>query len=414
MPDNQEQQRDSDVVAYTSYNGLRNDVTAERFSIGDLDVASNIDLDKTGRMARRAGYTRVGTGATHSLWANPQGTECYCMQGAVLNRVNADYSLTPLATLHASTHVSFWQVNERTFFSNGVDTGVVEQGAVRTWGVAPPTLPQVSTTVGAMPAGLYRFTMTFMREDGQESGAPLEGQVQVSTGAALQFTRIPVSNDPGVVAKWIYLSRPNGELLFRAIALLNQTTSAEYANDTTELNLELQTQFLQPAPAGQLITWYRGRMFVAVGDVIYPSEPFAHELFDLRAYIPLDGRVTLMMPIMDRELYDTGKNSGLFVGTDKSCGVLVGSQPEDFQYVPKTDYGAVFGAVAMVDGSVFQDGSAGARNLPMFITTGGLCVGLPELMIRNLTRTRFTFPVGTRGGAIFMPGPNRFIATSTS
>lgn len=414
MADNQTPERDQDVVAYSSFAGLRNDVSPERFSQADLAVASNIDLDKTGAIARRDGYTSVSTSGTHSIWSNRQGDTCYCMQGNVLKQVNDDLSMTTLATLQAATPVSYAQVNGRTYFSNGVDTGVIEQGAVRSWGAAPPTLSDVSVGVGNMPAGTYQFTLTWAMIDGQESGAALAAIVQVPAGGGLQFTSLPVSNDPRIVAKKLYLSAPNGEEMFLAAVFANAQTTGTYAGDTTEFSLPLDAQFRGAAPAGQVVAFYRGRTFVAQNDVIYPSDDFGYELFDLRRYIPLDGRVTMMAEIYDRELYDTGKSSGFFIGTDRSCGVLVGSGPEDFQYVPKASYGAVFGAMTMVDGTMFQDGAAGMRELPMFLTTQGICVGMPDLTIKNLTRSRFSFAVGSQGAALFMPGPNRFIATSKS
>lgn len=413
MPENQQPQRDQDVVAYTTFNGLRNDVTSERFESGDLEVADNIDIDKTGRIARRAGTALRVAGATHSLWANPQGTQCYFAQGNTLYSLGTGYSKQALGTLSVAAPISFEEVNDRTYFSNGVDTGVIEQGAVRSWGVAPPALPQIEVGTGYMPAGTYLVTMTYICGDGQESGANQAEAVAVLTpGGALLFSSIPVPTDPRVVAKAIYITEPNGEDIYQALVIAASATSAAYSNDTTELNLPLDSAFLQAPPAGQLVAYYRGRMWVAAGDVLYPSEPFSYERFDPRLGMALDGRITMLGALTDKELYDTGKNSGFFIGTDKSCGVLVGSAPEDFQYVPKTSYGAVFGAMDKLDGSVFQDGSTGTLELPAWLTTEGICVGMPGMTIRNLTRTRYTFPVGTQGAGLFMPGPNRFILTN--
>lgn len=420
MPiDNQQPQRDQDVVSYTKFSGLRNDVTPERFEPGDLDIAQNVDIDKTGRLARRAGFAATAiTGGTHSLWANAQGTQAFYAQGTNLYQLaqaGATYSGTLLKTLTVAERISFEQVNDRVYFSNGVDAGVIEQGAVRSWGVAPPALPSVAFGQGAMPQGTYLFTMTYFRNDWQESGAPMAAAAQVPyDGAALIFNDLPVSNDPTVTAKAIYLTEPNGEDLYQAMVVPNALTSVTYANDTSEMDLPLESAFLQPAPAGQMIAFYRGRMFVAQGDTLYSSEPFAYERFDPRANMQLDGRITMLAAITDREMFDTGRSSGFFIGTDRSCGVLIGSSPEDFKYVPKTSYGAVFGAAAKVDGSVFEDGASGARELPIWLTTGGVCVGMPEMQIRNLTRTRFTFATGSQGAGLFMPGPNRLILTNLS
>ncbi len=412
MADNQAQQRDQDVVVYSAFAGVRNDVTAERFSAHDLVTAENCDLDKSGRLARRGGTTKKFTGAAHSIWSDDSGSVCLMVAGGYLKKLNVDYSATAIKVLHDGlARMSYTAVNGAVYFSNGVDTGVIQEGIARSWGIAVPGALAVQTTVGQMPAGRYQFVVTYLREDGQESGAGLAGAVTVTDGAGLLFTT-PVSSDPSVLWKIIYLTTPNGDMLYRAVSTANATQIVAYANDTSELNTPIETQFLGPAPAGQLVARYRGHMLVAVEDTIYPSEEFAPEWFDLRRYITLDGRITMLAVMEDKERSGEGQHSGLFIGTDKSCGVLVGTSPDDFQYVPKTSYGAVIGAMDYVDGSVFGDNSLGARPLPMWLTTQGICVGKPDMEIQNLTRTKYGFPAAGQGAAIFIPGANRFIASS--
>lgn len=413
---------DADVIAFSAFNGLRNDVPSERFNghdtdpakrtAADLAAAVNVDIDKSGAVARRAGYSRVVTGASHSLWASPTENLCLVVQGNALCRLRTDYGTTVLRTLTGTDRVSYYAVNDRVYFSNGVDTGVVSEGAARSWGLAVPPLPGVAVTVGSLPAGRYQFAMTFVRTDGQESGAPLAGLIEVPAGAGLAFS-LPVSSDPGVKTKRLYLSAPDGETLYQASEVANATTSATYAGDTFELVIPLETQFLGPPPAGQLVAYYRGRMWVAAGDTLYPSEPYAYELFNYRNYLQFDSRITLLAPMEDKESVDSpASRSGFFVGTDSSCGVVVGSSPEDFSYVAKTTYGAVLGALDYVDGSLFSDHGTGARALPLWLTTQGVCVGRPDMQIENLTRARYSFACAGQGAALFMPGPNRFIATA--
>jgi hypothetical protein len=412
MADNQAQQRDQDVVLYSAFRGLRNDVAPERFENADLAVASNCDLDKSGRLSRRAGFTKQVAGAVHSLWADDAQSLCLFASGGQLKRLANDLSTTTLRTLaDASARISFTKTNDIVYFSNGADTGIVQNGAARSWGIAVPPLPTPTITVGYMPAGDYQFVMTYVRRDGQESGAPLAGVVTVPAGGGLSLA-LPVSADADVAYKRIYLTTPNGDDLYLALTVMNSITSTIYSENTTELNLPLDMQFLQPAPAGQLVAYYRGRMFVAVGDTLYPSEPYAYELFDYRNFIQMDGQITLLAAMEDKERSGDAQHSGFFVGTDRSCGVIVGAEPSDFQYVPKTNYGAILGALDYVDGSVFGDNSLGARSLPMWLTTQGICVGKPDMEIQNLTRTKYGFTAAGQGAALFMPGPNRFIATS--
>lgn len=406
-------ERDQDVIPYGSFAGLRNDVPPERFGPTDLSAAINVDINRSGQLRRRAGFTLKTAGTTHSLWSDTLGTMCYFVRAGQLCRLNADFSSTALASLKSpGSPVSYEKINDEVYFSNGVDTGVIGQEGVRSWGLVPPVLPSVITTLGAMQAGTYQFTATYLRDDGQESGAPLAGTIQLADDSGLMFV-IGVSEDPTVRATIIYLSPPNGEDMYAALHVAAGVTMDSYTNDTSELGLPLDKQFLAPAPAGQLVASYRGSTFVAVGDTVFVSEPFAYEQFDLRKYIQFDGLVTMMAALVDKEQSDTANASGFFIGTDKTCGVLVGSAPANFQYVPKTDFGAIPGSLAFVDGSLYADGSAGARLLPMFLTTGGLCIGMPDMQIRNLTRSRYTFPASGRGAAVFMPEPNRYLTTVT-
>ncbi len=407
-------QRDQDTIAYQNFSGLRSDVDPERFELSDLAVANNCDIDKSGRIARRSGYANIVDTATHSLWASDNLGLAVCVQGTTLFRINSDYSLSILATgLTAAARMSYKRVNDRVYFSNGFQTGVIENGHVRSWGLPVPPLPGVGVTVGNMPAGSYQYVLTYFREDGQESGAGLAGVISVPAGAGLTFI-LPTPTDPGVVSRGLYLTTPNGDMLYLALTVPISTLVVTYTNDTSELVLPLATQFMGPPPAGQIVGYFRGHTFVGVDSTLYPSTDMNYELFDLRQYIALESRVTLFAALEDKEIYTDGKKSGVFVGTDRSCGVLAGSKPGDFLYVPKTDYGAVEGAVAYVDGSLYGDNATGAKSLPMWLSKQGICVGLPDMEIRNLTRTKYSFTIGSRGAAMFRPGPNRFVAVTST
>jgi protein tyrosine phosphatase (PTP) superfamily phosphohydrolase (DUF442 family) len=412
MADNTATQRDPDVVSYEAFSGVRNDVDPERFGRADLAIGENVVLDKTGRVSRRGGRTQLNAAATHSLWSDREQL-AFCVQGTSLKRIGTDYSLTTLRTVTANAYMHYVKVNDEVYFSNGIDTGVFDNGATRTWGLTVPPLPVVAVGVGNMPAGRYQFVSTYVRADGQESGARMAGQITVPDNSSLIFTLVAPTGLRTVIYHNVYITTPNGELLYLALTVPVASTTAVYANDTTELTYDLKTQFLGPPPAGQLVGYYSGRMLVAVEDRIHYSEPLAYELFDLRRYIPLNGRVTLVAQMEDKETLDQpGQNSGLFLGTDRSCGILIGSDPDSFQYVPKTDYGAIEGALDFIDGTIFADGSTGARRLPIWLTTEGVCIGMPGMEIRNLTRSRYSFAANGRGAGLFDTRPNRFIAVS--
>src|SRR5437868_11295382 len=144
MADNQVQERDQDIVSYETFAGLRGDVTPERFGSGDLAVGDNVDLDKSGRLARRAGYTLTLAGAVHSLWADPMQEFCLFVSGGQLQRLAADFTAHPIKSLvDGQSRLSAERVSDRVYYSNGTDTGIMERasGAVRSWRLPVAPLP---------------------------------------------------------------------------------------------------------------------------------------------------------------------------------------------------------------------------------------------------------------------------------
>ncbi len=398
--------RDPDVIAYETFAGLRNDVAPHRFEMSDLALATNVDIDASGGLARRAGRTLKRAGAVHSLWSDD--TTALFVEDGALKQLNADYTATTLrADLTPGLRMAYQKVNDRVYFSNGAQSGLLHAGTVRSWGLPVPPLPLVAATVGDMPAGGYQFAMTYLRSDGQESGAGLAGRITLPAGSGLTFT-LPVATDPDVATKAVYLSTPNGDLLYHALEVANAVTAAIYTNDTLELTLPLETQSLSAPPPGHLLGYHRGRMFVALGDTLFYSEPAAYEWFDLRRYLSFDSRITLFAPIEDRDY------PGIFVATETSTGWLQGADADAFKYVQTADYGAVPGTVSYVDGSLLAQGASGARMLPVWLSTQGICAGMPGGQVQNLTRAKYRFEAQGSGCALFKPESAQFIAVANS
>ena len=402
-------QRDPDIIAYEGWAGIRNDVLPQRMALTDLVMGQNIDIDETGGIKRRTGYASVYGGNTHSLWSD--GTTALFIEGTTLKRLNANYTTTTLRTgLTALRAMSCMKVNDTVYYANGRELGVIQNGAARTWGIDVSTPLGATTTVGNMPAGDYQFTQTYLRSDGQESGAGLAGRIRVAVGSGVVLT-LPVSTDPGVTSKVVYRTTPNGDILYRAAVIPNSTTSFTYQNDTSELALPLDTQFMGPPPAGHLLGYYYGRMYVAVGSDLFYSEPYAYELFDRRRYLSFDSRITMFAPVSSENSRD---NAGVFIGTERTTTWLAGNGPDDFKYVAGPSYGVVMGAMDYVDGSMFTDGSSGARMLPMWLSARGICVGLAGGMVQNVTQARYQITASGSGCALFKPDSTQFVAVANS
>lgn len=391
------------MAEFKSFAGLRNDVQSERMEAGDLMTADNVNIDASGQLSRRDGRTLALAGDYHSLWA--AGDLCLMVGGTTLYRVQPGYTTTALRTgLTAGAKMAYQAINERVYYSNGRESGVIEAGASRSWGLAIPAHQGTATaTAGSLPAGTYQWAVTYLRDDGQESGTGLAGVITLTEDGGIALSNLPVSDDPGAtLLKVLYLTECNGSVLYEA-ATLDADAATHTITDAVGGANPLPTQHLSPPPAGQVLAYYRGRAFIAAGHVLYYSEPHAYELFDLRHYVELPGPITILAPI------ETQEGGGIFIAAGKQTGFIGGTSPEDMTYTPLAEYGALLGTLTYVEGTLFGDGALGAKMLPMWTSTNGICVGTSDGQLLNLTEQRYAMDEDGEGCAVFMPDESRYV-----
>ena len=100
--------------------------------IAEMQVAVNVELDDTGRVSRRKGYEATAvTDPVHSLWCD--GKDAYCVTGGNLCRINGDLTLSVLETVQADAQVSYAMAGNRTYYINGFQKGILENGAASDW-----------------------------------------------------------------------------------------------------------------------------------------------------------------------------------------------------------------------------------------------------------------------------------------
>lgn len=388
------------MAAYREFTGLRNTVPAERLGAGDLVAANNVDIDASGRISRRDGLTLATAGAYHSLFAS--GNTCLIVSGANLLRISQNYALTVLRSgLTLNATMAYVAVNERIYYSNGHQTGCVENSGSRTWGIVPPSSQgQASEVSGNLPAGAYQWAITFLRDDEQESGTGLAGRIDLQyDGAGIAFSNLPVSDDPGVTGKVLYLSSANGSTLYESHAISNTETSASIVSPIVG-GYPLTTQFLSPPPAGQCLAHFNGRIYVASGRYLYPSEPMADELFNREYAIEFDDEITLLAPV----------DGGLVISAGAMTGFLAGSSPEDFALTTRNTQRAIPGTLVQVNGALLLDGASGTKDVPMWMSDAGICIATPDGQISNLTENRYRMSENGQGAALFLPDFARYVA----
>lgn len=380
---------------FDDFRGLRNNVGANTFVPGDMVEALNIDIDDALNVHRRRGFsTSVTTAVDRSIWAH--AAICLGVGSNALKLVNPDYTTKTLRSgLAAGRPLSYAVLGDRVFWSNGVETGVVQDGQNRTWGLDVPGTAVGTAVGGTLPAGAYQYTTTYLRDDGQESGAGLAGTITLSSNGGIALSAIPVSSDPSVTYKAIYLTSSGGEILY-AVGVIANTETTFAVREQRKLGSPLLTQFLQPPPPGDFVAESRGHLLVATGSYLYPSEPYSPELFDLRRRVPFEDVITMIAPINDGSRM---RMHGLYVGTRSHLIWVQGDSPTNWEYRVLAQYGVIPGTLFFGDGDLLGGGDS-KEKIAYFATERGLCAGKIAGNFVNLTESRFAYPIQQYGAGV--------------
>lgn len=350
-----------------------------------LLVADNIDIDNDGkRISRRAGYEKVFDAPIDAAWGD---------DGILLLRSAGNlYRYTPGASsvllrsgCTGTGDLCGLTFNGRTYWSDGTDTGVIENGLNRSFGLEVPSrITAVAGSGGQLSAGWYLLSATFVREDDQESGAPLSTTIELTEDGSSITVTLPLSSDVTVDRVRLYMSEPNGQALYFVGETFNGL-STYLINGVPGTTQRLAGQFKGPPPAFSQITHWNGYLSVAHKTHVYFSEPLNYELFDPLAAFTYDGFMVNVVGALE---------GGLLVGTEKS---IYWQTSERLRKL--APYGAVPGTWLMVPGSVIGKGEI-ADICGMFMSKKGICVVYPDGQFRNVSEQRVTGFDAVRGTAM--------------
>jgi hypothetical protein len=377
-------------LSFGRFAGLRNRAQGERLAIDDLTEARNVDLSNDGQLSRRAGQSPLFIGSSHSLYAD--ASIACAVIGGTLYQITADLLTYPLLDgLADNAPLNYLRFDDRLYWGNGEQMGVIENGLVRSWGLPVPPLPLASAIDGgSFSAGVVQYVLVWLRADGQASGATLAGRLTVAEGQGIAFA-LPLPTDPDIVTADLYLSPPNGKALYHAASLPAATRDYRVFNNGLSFSYPLATQFLQPAPVGHLLTEYKGRIYIATDGALQASQPFAPELFDARDFLIPDGsRIVLLEAV-------TG---GLWIGTENGLYFATGDAPADLALSLKMTARAIPGAVARIDGAQVGDGSLNGETLLITTCRHGILQAGAGGELRALSSDRFVFEASGHGATL--------------
>lgn len=157
------------------------------------------------------------------------------------------------------------------------------------------------------------------------------------------------------------------------------------------------------APIGHLLEVRNLRMFIAVGNILWYSEPGAYNLYRLAAnYFAFPSRIRMVQAVA----------GGLWISDEEAIYFLEGEIVPTAMKMPiqvkKADYPVLEGTAVKVAAS-----QIGIKNLTgiviMFIGTESICIGSIDGELIEFTRTKIDLPGGLTGAGLYKNG--RYIAT---
>lgn len=373
---------------FDSFRGVNNVADPSRLKPGELTVASNVDVDKTGMLRRRGGRSLIHPGSCRSVFGSSHGL--LFAEGEFLKLMDEELNVTTLRSgLSPTLPITCAEVVGELFFSNGEESGRIKSGVSLSWGVPVPTLAPgvVVGAGGSVPPGQYRCVATFFDAEGRESGAsdpsmPVEFR---EANASLIITPPPFLE--GVVAVGLYLSL--GGEYFRVGFQTDETPITVGRFIQAE---PLKTQFFTTPPPGHIIRYYRGRIYVAFEKWVLYSEvaPNYHLFSPDENCFEFEEKVRMLEFTTD----------GMYVSADRTY-FLSGMDPSEMSLFQAEQSKSVPGTSSVVDAQhLALEGIQGS--VVVWLAVGqGVLAGLAGGIVLNLTGGRFAMPDSQSGSSVF-------------
>lgn len=384
------------------FTGVNNTDEEEALGQRDLREAVNVDLTDRGLLKLRQGFSMLASGNFHSLWSGKNGT--YAVKDNTLVRIGSDFSTTAVRTgLAPGRRVTYAEVADKVFYSNGYVNGCIVAGTDRPWGVEVPN-PPTATTVsnGPLNAGTYAIKITAVDVYGEEGGASRLVTHTVSQGQGIVLT-LPVATNAATSTFNIYVSSMDDDQLYLMASAEPETTVAVAPQHRS---FPLETDQMGPMPVGTVLGAANGRVAVASGSAVWFSEPLAY------------GRTRLTRDYLgfEHEVVDGASvDGGWFVGTEAGVYFVSGRNPETAELVTASMALPVRGTFRNVDAAILGDSDASGK-AAVWLSSKGFMVGFADGSVKELTSKRFSAPVGTVGATqlIEKAGLSRLLCTLKS
>ena len=352
--------------------------------------AVNVDLDNSGRVRSRSGYTRVYSGVdVSSVYRCDLGT-FFWEQGS-LKLLNSDYTATVLCGGLASP-LCYEFADGKLYYSDGILTGLIDEYLrAKPWGISAPTAPIVTAISGTLDAGTYEVFTIAVLASGEESGASDPASITLPSGSGLS---INVGLCAGALRVDVYLTSANGEMAYKQVETVSGGVTYVYAFDAS--GRERYPVYSMPMPGCDIIHYYKGRLYGASGSVLWYTEPYAYGRVKAQTnFFQFPAEISIVISVPD----------GIYLVADRHY-FMSGNDVTMFEALRGWPYKAIAGTAVRV---------ANSRDV-MWMTERGAVRASGQGSIKNLQEDHVAVDLGTSGCAMFREqnGLRQYVATYTS
>lgn len=280
-----------------------------------LRAAANALITDAGTARRRDGYTQVFNGSDcHSFWTDAATGDGYYVDGATLYRTTdagdtLERSIV-VADLVPGRQLTYARTGTDVVFSDGVTNRCLSTDGERAFGVPPlQRVPTVEATAGGgLVAGSYSVCFAYANDHLEISGTTPAWLVDVPQNGKLDLTDLPATWPRGVDMLLVYVSQPGGAAMFIEQRLLAPATTMTLGM-VTGGGAECTTYLQASTPAGRILRWWSGRLYVANGSTLFYSDPYSPALYTpARNYVQFNAPITVVEPC----------DAGMYVVADKA------------------------------------------------------------------------------------------------
>lgn len=126
------------IVIFKGTTGLNTVNDPVRLPDGDVAEIVNLRIDQSGRPSKRVGQTLIQSGVFHSLYC--ADGDCFIAKDrdtdTAIYQVGNDGTLVGIRSgLSKNKHIAFKQYGTKTYYCNGLQSGIIENGISSSWEV---------------------------------------------------------------------------------------------------------------------------------------------------------------------------------------------------------------------------------------------------------------------------------------